>query len=466
MFTKILCFILSVLQTVLFFFAGDEHVLNVNRYEEYQTFEGFGASACWWAQLIDSEEEADTIARLLYDKETGLGLNTVRYNIGAGENDIENSKIWLRERRTESFYVLNEDTGEFGYDFTRDANARRFLDKAIEYGAEEVILFCNSPHWSMTLNGRGYGGAIEERSNLPEENYAAFADYMITIADWFVEQGYPVKGVSPVNEPQWDWAGDYISQEGCHFEPDECVKLLETFALEMQKRGCEYELMGPESGQLTWQYYDYIDKYLQSEILSSYCHYYAGHSYWMDNDIGAKRGFGEKMAEQYPGVKFEMSEWCELPQKLDVHSVESGMWFANILVQDLTLMNAVKWNVWTAVHGDGLLNNEQGYLETLQRYYVMKQFSNFITPGMVRVNIADNREDSTVASACFKGSGKTVVVLVNNGDEQSLKLTGVEGKSKAYITCEGKNCEETQDIVSGRTVTLPAQSVVTIVYTR
>jgi hypothetical protein len=85
---------------------------------------------------------------------------------------------------------------------------------------------------------------------------------------------------------------------------------------------------------------------------------------------------------------------------------------------------------------------------------------------MVRVNIADNREDGTVASACFKGSGKTVVVLVNNGDEQSLKLTGVEGKSKAYITCEGKNCEETQDIVSGRTVTLPAQSVATIVYTR
>ncbi len=463
MIMRILSAFAAFFQIILFALSGSEHILNVNVFEEHQVFEGFGTSSCWWSQLIDDEKQADEIARLLYDKETGLGLKTYRYNVGAGENDIEGSKIWLRERRTESFYYLNESTGKLEYDFTRDANARRMLDKAIEYGAQEVILFCNSPHWSMTQNGRGYGGDDEHKSNLPEKNYQFFVDYLLTVADKFVEMGYPVVAISPVNEPQWGWNGDYISQEGCHFEPDECVKLLEMFAVEMQKRGVKYELRGPESGQLTWQYYDYIDKYLQSDILKKYCTHYSAHSYWMDNDLGAKAAFGEKMAKEYPSVKFEMSEWCELPQKLDTKSIDSGLWMADIMVQDLSLMNAVGWCNWTAVHGDGLIDNERGSLEILSRYWVYKQFSRFITPGMVRVGIADSEKDSGLSCVCFKNGLRSVVVIVNkNENAQTVKLTGVAGKRSAYITAEGINCEQDDSIISGQKINLPAKSVVTV----
>lgn len=463
MIMRILCALAAFFQTILFALSGSEHILNVNLFEEHQVFEGFGTSSCWWSQLIEDEKQADEIARLLYDKETGLGLKTYRYNVGAGENDIDGSKIWLRERRTESFYCFNEATGKFEYDFTRDALARRMLDKAIKYGAEEVILFCNSPHWSMTLNGRGYGGDDEHKSNLPEENYQLFVDYLLTIADKFVEMGYPVAAISPVNEPQWGWNGDYISQEGCHFEPDECVKLLEMFAVEMQKRGVKYELRGPESGQLTWQYYDYIDKYLQSDILKNYCSYYSGHSYWMDNDLGAKAAFGEKMAKEYPGVKFEMSEWCELPQKIDTKSIDSGLWMADIMVQDLSLLNAVSWCNWTAVHGDGLIDNDSGSLEILNRYPVYKQFSRFIKPGMVRAGIADSEENSGLSCVCFKDGCKAAVVIVNKAENaQTVKLTGVAGKRSAYITAEGINCEQDNSIISGQKINLPAKSVVTV----
>ena len=463
MIMRILCAFAAFFQTILFALSGSEHILNVNLFEEHQVFEGFGTSSCWWSQLIEDEKQADEIARLLYDKETGLGLKTYRYNVGAGENDIDGSKIWLRERRTESFYCFNEATGKFEYDFTRDALARRMLDKAIKYGAEEVILFCNSPHWSMTLNGRGYGGDDEHKSNLPEENYQLFVDYLLTIADKFVEMGYPVAAISPVNEPQWGWNGDYISQEGCHFEPDECVKLLEMFAVEMQKRGVKYELRGPESGQLTWQYYDYIDKYLQSDILKNYCSYYSGHSYWMDNDLGAKAAFGEKMANEYPGVKFEMSEWCELPQKIGTKSIDSGLWMADIMVQDLYLLNAVSWCNWTAVHGDGLIDNDSGSLEILNRYPVYKQFSRFIKPGMVRAGIADSEENSGLSCVCFKDGCNAVVVIVNkNENTETVRLTGIRGDRSAYITAEGINCEQDDTIINGQKVNLPAKSVVTV----
>ena len=207
---------------------------------KYQTFEEFGTSSCWWAQTVNTAEEADEIAKRLYSEEEGLGLKIFRYNIGGGEADNPDCRIWDVNRRTESFYVLNKETGEYEYDFTRDANARRVMDYAVKYGAEKIILFCNSPHFSMTKSGHASGGLEQYSSNLPKENYQAFVDYVLTIADWFIGQGYPVYAISPINEPQWSWGGDWVGQEGCHYEIDEAIEVLELFATEMQKRNSPY----------------------------------------------------------------------------------------------------------------------------------------------------------------------------------------------------------------------------------
>ena len=191
MLKSFICVALAAFHTFFFntFTSDKNQTVGVNQYMENQVFEGFGTSSCWWSQTIDSEETAREIARLLYDDETGLGLDIYRYNIGGGEKDNPDCRIGDVTRRTESFYVLNKETGEYEFDFTRDANARRMLDMAVEYGASEVILFCNSPHFSMTASGQASGGLTEYASNLPKENYMAFVDYVLTIADWFVAQG-------------------------------------------------------------------------------------------------------------------------------------------------------------------------------------------------------------------------------------------------------------------------------------
>ena len=169
------------------------------------------------------------------------------------------------------------------------------------------------------------------------------------------------------------------------------------------------------------------------------------------------------MAKEYPGVKFEMSEWCELPQKIGTKSIDSGLWMADIMVQDLSLLNAVSWCNWTAVHGDGLIDNDSGSLEILNRYPVYKQFSRFIKPGMVRAGIADSEENSGLSCVCFKDGCNAVVVIVNKTENaQTVKLTGVAGKRSAYITAEGINCEQDNSIISGQKINLPAKSVVTV----
>lgn len=469
MINRYLCLALAAIQTFLFsiYEHSDIQTIGVNKYMVYQTFEGFGTSSCWWSQNIESDERANEIARLLYDDETGLGLDIYRYNIGGGEKDNPNSRIGDPSRRTESFYVFNEQTGKYEYDFTRDANARRMLDAAVKYGAKEVILFCNSPHFSMTVSGHASGGLEPYQSNLPKENYAAFVDYVLTIADWFVAQGYPVSAISPINEPQWSWGGDWVGQEGCHYTADETVEVLELFATEMQRRGSPYKLNGPESGQLSPEYYEYIDKFFVSDILNAFCDTYSGHSYWIDNNYQVKTETGNKLAEQYPDKKLEMSEWCELPLKIDSTTVDSGIYMANIIVQDLNLLNAVSWQSWTAVNGDGLLDFKDTGLVTYQRYYAFKHFSRFIEPGMRRIEVLDSfNENSQIASTAFTDGRKTVIVLVNNGEESEIRLLNGCGKAEIYRTDSEKGCEK---IYSGRFLrktTLPAKSITTVVLTK
>ena len=447
MIKKLICIILAALQTLIFNMLTkneDIQTLGVIDYERYQTFESFGTSSCWWSQNIGDEETAEEIARLLYDDETGLGLDIYRYNIGGGEHDNPDCRIWDTSRRTESFYVFNEETGEYEYDFTRDANARRMLDYAVEYGAKEVILFCNSPHFSMTRSGHASGGLEANVSNLPKENYAAFVDYVLTIADWFVSQGYPVTAISPINEPQWSWGGEWVGQEGCHYTADETVEVLEMFALEMQKRGCSYKLSGPESGQLTEEYFEYIDKFFASEILDDFCDSISAHSYWIDNNWWAKSAFAEKMAKQYPDKKFEMSEWCELPMTLDPNTIESGLFMANIIMQDLSWMNAVSWQSWTAVNGDGVLDIVNDELVKYSRYYAYKQFSAFIKSGMDRVRVKNSAGDeSKVSAVAFADDNQTVMVIINNEDfDQTVGLFGRYDSMKVYRTDADNNCNE------------------------
>lgn len=470
MFKAYLCIVLAWLQTFTFsvFTIGKTQSIGVNKLAEHQIFEGFGTSSAWWSQTIENEETAREIARLLYDDETGLGLDIYRYNIGGGEKENPDCRIGDVNRRTESFYVLNKETGEYEYDFTRDANARRMLDMAVEYGAKEVILFCNSPHFSMTASGHASGGLTEYASNLPKENYMEFVDYVLTIADWFVSQGYPVTAISPINEPMWKWGGDWVGQEGCHYTADETVAVLELFALEMQKRNSPYKLSGPESGQLSPEYYEYIDKFFESEILNDFCDTYSGHSYWIDNNYWVKTDVGNKFANQYPDKKLEMSEWCELPLKIDSTTIDSGLYKANIIAQDLNLMNAVSWQSWTAVNGDGLMEIINGELVIYSRYYAYKQFANFIKPGMTRIDVLDSfKDDSKVVSTAFKGDDETVIVLINNEETpQDIKLYGFYDSMEAHLTDATHNCENTYSGEFERKITLPEKSITTVILTK
>ncbi len=464
---KVISFLLAIIQFCLMPCSGlfGNHEILIDKTKTYQTFEEFGTSSCWWAQTIEDDTMAREIAKNLYSEDEGLGLKIFRYNIGGGEADNPDCRIWDTSRRTESFYVFDEEKQEYVYDFTRDKNARRILDYSVEYGAEKIILFCNSPHFSMTKSGHASGGLEEYSSNLPRENYEAFIDYVLTIADWFVEQGYPVYAISPINEPQWSWGSpDWVGQEGCHYTDEEAIELLEMFALEMQKRNTPYKLNCPESGQMSWGYFSIVEKFFESEILTSYCDTFSGHSYWMDGASEEKRQIGDTLKENYPDFKYEMSEWCELPLTIDSSTIDSGLYMAKVIVDDLNLMNAVSWQSWTAVNGDGVMDIINGELIKYNRYYAFKQFTSFIEPGMKRVRIFDNFEkESKLKTTAFINDETAVVIIVNpEENEEALKLCGLLGETEIYLTDSTHNCARIYKGDFQKNITVPEKSIMTV----
>lgn len=470
--------------------------LTIDEGVTYQTMESFGASGAWWSQDVggwtegmeDGVEPREQIATLLYDRGKGIGLTNYRYNIGAGTADsIDNysgiTDIW---RRAESFLDENGN-----YDWTKDENAVWFMNRAVELGADELVFFCNSPIVSLTKNGKGCGEAVTggNTSNLPAQNYRAFAEYVLDVVEHFIAEGYPVKYVSPINEPQWEWTS---GQEGCHYEPEELVAFLNVFLDVMEERKIEgLELSAPELGEWGNTSYKYYDAIFADERLKTALTSLDVHSYW--SDANAKISFMDYLEKQgLSGLNLKMSEWCEMTNGKDT-GMSSAMELAITLQTDLTKLNVTSWQYWIAVscydYRDGLIYVFKGNHQVVEtkRLWALGNFSRFVRPGYVRVDSAV--DDLNILSSAFKGTddeGKEnlVVVLVNNNDIKFTLDTNVfDGytSGEVYVTDKEHSLEKTENISetansaaydianstadgtsNGTYINIPAKSIVTV----
>ncbi len=469
--------------------------ITIDEDEKGRALEGFGASSCWWSQIAGKSENAEEIMKLLYSDE-GLGLNIYRYNIGGGSADME-SEIKDPWRRTESFYVLNEETGEFEYDFTRDAEAQKMLDLALSYGCvDTVVLFANSPHYSMTLNGDTYGNKNWWVSNLPRESYEAYAEYLVTIAEYFINKGVPVKAISPINEPNWSWGTESQHQEGCFYNSEDIYDVYRACVKEIKERNLDIKISGPESGEIGFRLYEWFEYLYNDEEIRPYLANLSYHSYWTDDNLQNKIGLGEWINGNTPDISIEMSEWCHLPCTSPVDSIDGALLQARTMANDLNYSNINSWTAWVGVNGigigedgkeysDGLLygNADLSEFEIAMRYYAVAHFSKFIPVGSTKIlseknindvtKVEETNEDGSTNVTTMKYTvnqvsyltpdGKIVCVVVNDGAERELKLKVDRDNMTVYTTTQEKQLEETYNGEKAK-ITLPEKSITTIVF--
>lgn len=446
----------------------------------YQTMESFGTSGAWWSQYVGGFTEdangtggstREDIARLLFDREEGIGLTCYRYNLGAGSVESRNGTFTDIHRRAQCF-----ETEAGVYDFSKDENAVWFLKQACELGVEEVVLFCNSPLVRLTDNGLPHMSEGGSRSNLSPENYAAFATYCMDVTEHFVEEGIPVKFLSPINEPQWDW---YNGQEGCHYSTREVANVYLAFLDELENRPelAGVKLSGPESGEWKGDATGYTSAILNNERLREHFDTIDNHSYW-SGDVD-KKAFKNWMVVHYPDVKLRTSEWCEMVNGSDV-TMDSAFHIAQEIASDIRILEVVSWQNWVGVapggYRDGLIyidEKSQKY-RALKRLWSFGNYSRYVRPGYVRVDIrTSTRDQEKMLPTAFVGTNdqgqrEMVMVFINEGiTDQEFVLEGAEGYEKIamYVTSDAYDleCVLDESYDTSAPITIPMKSVTTVV---
>lgn len=470
----------------------------------YQTMNGFGASACWWSQDVGTWENHEEILSYLYDSEKGIGLNIYRYNLGAGSKG--DAHILTENRGTECF--LNADGT---YDFSKDAAAQTCLADAKRLAGDDlrVTLFCNSAPVSLTMNGAGYGAPSSDPdapwvTNLDEKNYGAFADYCYNSAEYFLDASYRVTDLSPINEPQYSWAAWYnedgsysVNQEGCHFSKTEATALYDTMIQKfkdskVENAGCKISMF--ESGSAEGQgsaCAAYLDcalgkgpKYVfKNQALRSYFDTVSLHSYWSSAET--KRQSAAYLADKYSNYDVVCTEYCQMtndentgvfdliskePNGTNGMTIDYGTAMAQVILDDLTILNAKEWDWWLGcsygVYPDGLVYinaDNHNDIKTSKRLWCLGNFSKFIDEGAVRVACSSG-VDTLPCCAFVNTNGSTVVVYVNNTEEDAKTVLSCTEDYSVYTTSAVHDLEKTASGTAGDvTVSVPAKSVVTVV---
>lgn len=455
--------------------------IDLTKAKNQQTIKGFGTSACWWSQNVADEKTAKELADLLYSK-NGLGLNIYRYNVGA-DWDKNNCRVENPWRKCESFYVYddsNEDEnyhGE-GYDFSRDKNAYNFMKTCLKNGIiDTVILFANSPHYSFTSSGQASGSLMHHTCNLPESNFERFADYFLDITEHFINDGVPVTHISPINEPQWKWGGNYVWQEGCHYSPNEVRDVFHIFAEKIEQRNIDVKLYGPESGEIGGLTEEYLNLFLADELIMKHLDVFAIHSYHADNDIELRNKFKSEILPKLGSCRLDMSEWCELPCKSHTKSINGALITARIIGWDLINLGAESWTSWVAVnqyadgkndgndYSDGLLSASNGFASYTinKRFYGMLHFSKFIPVNSTALEIDFDSYDGLNIFAFKTPESKEVLVITNEGKAKDIKINSDMKAEEIYCTTEKRNmkCDYSGDFSSS--LHIKAKSITTVI---
>lgn len=485
-----------------------------------QVIENIGSSGCWFSEGIGKywpKEKKERIAELLFSKKfenngqpLGIGLSAWRFNIGAGTLE-QGDKSGIKDFRKRSDSFLNPDGT---YDWTKQEGQRFFLQQAKNYGVETLIAFSNSPPVQYTKNGFGYKTEKDFQSNLKADSYRDFAVFLSTVVKHFDGLGLHFDYVSPVNEPQWDWAHKFgeADQEGTAWNNEEIFKLAKALNSEMDKAKLSSKILVPEAGMLTYLYtgtskashqiQDFFGK-KSAFYLGDFKHVaktVAGHSYFTESNhetlISTRQQLADT-AKQYR-VNYWQSEYSMLAdgfregQKTDRSAMDCALFLSKVIHTDLTVGHAAAWQFWNAYEPGSALINTRYYLIALQanadfrdgtftatkNLWALGHFSRFVRPGMKRLNTEKFRDSkiiqkdqSLLVSAYVDDAEQVVLVAINSGlEDKKIKvdLTNTAHFYKTgirYLTTSVNDVNLQPNKLSrvNDEILLPARSISTII---
>ena len=399
-------------------------------------FEGWGTSLCWWANRIGySDVLAQKAAELLFNAETGLGMNIARYNIGGGDDPTHNH-ITRTDSMMPGFWVLDETTGQPVFDGTQDENQRNVLLRAMASCGSSFIAeaFSNSPPYYMTESGCSSGAVHASANNLREDQVEAFAEYLAKVVLYYKENyGITFQSISPMNEPNTAYWGAFSpKQEGCHVSPGESQSaILVATQKALEKYGLGDILMAgtdETSTVLAASSYMKLSDEAKAILARIDTHTYK---------VGKMDELQALAAES--GKNLWMSE-VDGDGMLGQNSGEMGaaLWLANKMITDIQGLMPSAWILWQGidnhVSSEGYMGNQDSGMPDLSRgywgltvvdhdnqeiiltkkYYAFGQLSRYIRPGYRILPTTDYG----MLAAYSEEEQKLVIVVINTDETQ------------------------------------------------
>ena len=489
--------------------------ITIDLHDEKQVVHSFGASDAWTCQFVGEHwplEKRKAIADLLFSKEVdakgnlkGIALSMWRFNVGAGSAEQgDNSRISTPWHRAECF--LNKDGS---YDWDKQKGQQWFLQAAHSRGVPYLLAFTISPPVQFTLNGIAHSSGGRWTMNIREGSMWEFADFLVEVAEHFSKKGLNLDYISPVNEPQYIW--DSEKQEGTPATNAEVCELTRLIAQRLHEKGLPSEVVVPESAR-----YDYLwwkegnPREVQANAFwnpSSPCylgnlpaveHAISAHGYFtswpLTRQVETREKVSDCLRRTDPKLAFWQTEFCIMESNDEVGSghgrdlgMDTALYVARVIHNDLTLANATHWSWWLAVssadYKDGLVYIDpipgkdrdslktDGSLSASKTLWALGNFSRFVRPGMVRVGATydDDRSPLDAATSLMvsayldKKTRQLAIVAINpTNDKQPIRLAGIHARAfDTYTT--SKTCSLTKGKISVDKISIAPRAIVTLV---
>ncbi len=497
--------------------------------QKFQEIESFTASDAWSGNFVGKywdETQKAQIAEWLFSQKfdsmgnpAGIGLSMWRVNLGAGTLEQDSADIIPFQRRAESFMTKDGKS----YDWTKCEGHKYFMQKAVEFGCNNFLLFSNSPLVQYTKNGKGWS-ASDNEANIKPDCYSKYADYLANVAGYFIEKkGWNISYISPINEPQVKW--DSPRQEGSPWRNYEMKEMFTELDKSLSKNNLDDvkilvgeatgldNLYGtsaniskrfPKGKAPNYQIKTFFDPQSPNYIgnLKHVPSLIAGHSYrshLKNTDLKETRERVKAEIEKY-GIDFHQSEWCLLPhfrppmdgftddwKAVNFSGMQPALLLGRLVYGDYVYAGARSWGYWKGMEINGnhalvsLYPNEGDLLKggvprTNKMLWALGNYSFFIRPGYTRIQLqgADNLDTMVASAYLAPDNSRIVTVYVNSSfhpifvgvsfpDDWNKKIKNVSAyKTDSRSDLANMYVDKEFSIKGGYVV--PPRSLVTIVF--
>ncbi len=381
----------------------------------FQEFLGIGgaitdAAAETFAKLPAAEQEK--FLKAYFDRESGIGYSLLRTNIHSC--DFSSGSYT---------YVDENDVSLSSFRIDHDLEYRIPMIRRANQAAGMAIPLYASP-WSPPAWMKDNKNMLRGGKLLPGY-YPAWADYFVKFIKAYEQQGIPVWGLTPQNEPMatqtWE-SCIYTAEEERDFIRDHLGPAL-------WKNGMQDKKL------IAWDHNRDLIYHRASTILDDpeAAKYVWGIGFhWYESWTGAPIYDNvKKVSDAFPGKQLLLTEACNYPFSWD--TFDQWQWGENYGESMISDFNngAVAWTDWNILldetGGPNHVGNfcfapihaktQEGTLHFMNSYYYIGHFSKFLLPGAKRIACSSSRAQ-LMATAFINPDGRIVVVVMNKQETE------------------------------------------------